>query len=287
MPIVSADGRILKYFHRMIAVRAQGNHVSADLEDDFHRFGVDIVHDGEKIISAAGREIRTPWNNCRSAGAALTAFVGKSLEAHPWVFSREADIFAQCTHMHELVTLAASHVARRADFPEIYLARAEHPDGDRLHAELYRNGTRVLWWNLERRRTDHLSNVQSDRLSALGAVDKITEPEPYAGMDLRGVLRWARTHMPLDDYLACAILRRATALGSARLLNLDTPQHIYPAEIIQKKMLKCFAFMPERAAGVRRMSDSVIDFSERPEVLLADLADHDTAVTWLKGSKTS
>ncbi len=278
MSIISADGHILKYFHRMIAIRAKDSRVSADLEDDFHRFGVDIEHDGKTIISVVGREIRTPWNNCRSAGSALAAFVGKPLETRPWVFSREADVFAQCTHMHDLVIQAVSHVARGASSPRNYLARIEYPDNDRLRAELYRDGSLFLWWNVERHRKFLSGNVQTDQLGALGAVDRIVGPAPYAGMDLRGVQRWARTNLPLEDYLACAILRRATALGGARLLNLETPRHAHPAEIIEKKILKCFAFMPERSADVRRMPNSVIDFSGRTEALLSDLEDFDTVV---------
>ena len=45
---------------RAIDLRASGRSVVAWLEDDFHHFGIELRHDGEKVIAVDGQAARFP-----------------------------------------------------------------------------------------------------------------------------------------------------------------------------------------------------------------------------------
>ena len=60
-------------YRRRIRLVADGRHVRADLEDDFHRFGVALVHDGERVVEARADARRFPWETCTGAGERVEA----------------------------------------------------------------------------------------------------------------------------------------------------------------------------------------------------------------------
>jgi hypothetical protein len=66
------------YRRRILLVAANGR-VSADLEDDFHRYGVEIEHDGDRVGAVRGYEGRYPWSECGNSSTPLQAFRGAPL----------------------------------------------------------------------------------------------------------------------------------------------------------------------------------------------------------------
>ena len=48
-------------YRRRIRLVADGSVVRADLEDDFHRFGVEFVHDGSRVVEARVRTACGWW----------------------------------------------------------------------------------------------------------------------------------------------------------------------------------------------------------------------------------
>ena len=47
--------------------------IRGDMEDDFHRFGVTLRHDGERVVEVVGDGTRFPWTTCPSAVEPLRA----------------------------------------------------------------------------------------------------------------------------------------------------------------------------------------------------------------------
>ena len=67
MPLLARAGGA---FRRAILLRTLDEaSVQGELEDDFHRFGVTLRHDGRAVTAVEGRSIRYPWSSCPLAGA--------------------------------------------------------------------------------------------------------------------------------------------------------------------------------------------------------------------------
>lgn len=239
------------------------------MEDDFHRFGVDLTHDGAKILSIDGRPLRTPWNTCQLAPNALKVLEGSPLQANPADFVRQSDSHAQCTHMYELAALASSH-ALRGDYEAEYAVAAPYPIGvEPARFTLLRNGEPLLDWMIRRPSTSATNPLEP---SALIAGDVIVSPEPFAGRPLRTLLAWARDALSPDLFDAVYIFRRAIGISAARNMDLDAEGVDIVAELFALKPGDCFTFQPERERTTRRHRGSTLDFTDRPTALLDDLS---------------
>lgn len=263
--VTRAKPRASGIFRRYIRVVTTPTEAHADVEDDFHRFGVDIVHDREKLIQVTGRELRTPWNTCRHAGGMLKLLNGASLRDNPTDFSRQQDSRLHCTHMYELVALASGmilrHVSRR-DFA----AEAPYPIGAETHAVLRRDGEEYIHWVISRDQS-----VPTDDFMTAYKSDTIVSPPPFAGRRVTQLMPWAKDNLDPERYEATYVLRRAVGLSTARFLNLDTDEHLHPRGMFAQKSGDCFTFQPENEQSTRRIVGSTLDFTDTPELLLQDL----------------
>ncbi len=253
-------------FRRHIRITTTPTEAHADVEDDFHRFGVDIVHDGAKLVQVMGRELRTPWNTCRHAGGMLKVLNGASLRDNPTDFSRQQDSRLHCTHMYELVALASGLILRQVSRRD-YETEAPYPIGAETHAVLRRDGEEYLHWIVSRDPT-----VPKDDFATAYKSDTIISPTPFAGQRVTMLMPWAKDNLDADMYEATYVLRRAVGLSTARFLDLDTPEYAHPKGMIAQKSGDCFTFQPENAETTRRMVGSTLDFTDTPELLLSDLA---------------
>jgi hypothetical protein len=67
-------------FRRQIDLRAWDGHtVVGWLEDEFHHFGVTLIHDGGHIRDVRVATPRHPWSTCAGAGVPLRALIGQPL----------------------------------------------------------------------------------------------------------------------------------------------------------------------------------------------------------------
>lgn len=251
-------------FRRHIRVVTTPTEAHADLEDDFHRFGVDIVHDGTKLIQVTGRELRTPWNTCRHAGGMLKVLNGAPLRDNATDFSRQQDSHLHCTHMYELVALASGMILRgvpRRDFA----TAAPYPIGAETHAVLWRDGEQYIHWIITRDQ-----GVREDYTAAYKS-DTIIAPPLFAGHRISRLMPWAKEHLDPDMYEAVYVLRRAVGLSTGRFLDLDTSEHLHPRDMFAHKSGDCFTFQTENEPSTRRIVGSTLDFTDTPELLLQDL----------------
>jgi hypothetical protein len=236
-------------YRRRIRLAADGLSVTADLEDDFHRFGVDLVHDGEKVISVRGRARRFPWTTCAAAVEPLAALEGMPLSTDATAAGAWADPRANCTHLFDLAGLAVAHAASGREHRQYDV---EVPDRDveggwTTQPRLWRNGELVLSWALR-----HLT---------------IEAPHPFAGVALRGAfMRWARDALDPDTAEAAIVLRRACEISYGRLQDLDG--YDVAADLGDVMLGTCHTFQPgTMEVGIRRKG-SGRDFSDAPDGLL-------------------
>lgn len=221
----------------------------ADLEDDPHRYGVILRHDGQTITGIEGRAIRTPWTACIEATNQLDRLVGLPLMASALEIYRATDGRQQCTHMCDLAGLAAAHAARGSACRQYDMAVPDaDPDGTRT-VSLSRDGEALLTWQMKG--------------------DAITGPPPFDGHDIRDVQNWSKEFFgaDLDGVEAVFVLRRAVRVSGSRLSDLDARSH---AGEIARMIGACYVYQHGVAERARRVYGSTFDFTDAPDALLAD-----------------
>ena len=137
-------------YRRRIRIATSPGFACADLEDDPHRHGVRVEHDGVRVVAVSGVALRTPWSLCRGAVDVLDRFAGMALSADPRDVYRHTDGRAQCTHLCDLTGLAISHAARGiAERQYDIEVPCFDPDAPR-DARLSVDGRERLVWTLQR-----------------------------------------------------------------------------------------------------------------------------------------
>jgi hypothetical protein len=235
-------------FRRRIELRGAPACVEGDLEDDFHRFGVRVEHDGRQVVRIAGFARRHPWATCPGALSPLERLAGMPLAAAGSAVRRWTDPRAQCTHLLELAGLAVAHAAagrtRRAYTIEI-------PDrvAGRSCARLARDGAPLLEFEIEH-----------------GA---IVAPEPFAGQASfgGGFGRWAEATLEPDLAEAAIVLQRACGIALGRQWDMDQVPGAWVFGALTGGA--CHTFGARVVEDAARVVGSQRDFTATPERLLA------------------
>jgi len=253
------DGR-LPYgegvYRRRTLLVAEKGRVVADLEDDFHRYRVEIEHDGEKVRAVRGDAVRYPWTECARAFTPLQAFRGAPLSTKLEAASRRANPRENCTHLFDLAALAVAQAAAGRARRQYDIAVPDRADGI-TRATLHRDGELVLAWDLRG--------------------SEISDPTPYAGRELRGagLARWAEAELDPDTAEAAIVLRRGAFIANGRLGDFDGAPDA--SALLPWAANSCHSFTPGIAEKALRMRGATREFSHHPERLLAD-------VLWREGS---
>jgi len=205
--------------------------VRADVEDDFHHFWVEILHDGERVLDLSTQAVRWPWTTCPSAGA----FLAEQLRGQRLDSLAEVDsALLHCTHQHDLALLAAAHAQDM--HPTLYSSFAGDRRSPALSAELYRNGSLLLSWEI--------------------AESQIVSPGPGQGESLRQLRTWAAGLSP-DLHEAALMLRRTVFIAGGREFNFG---QTLTADKVTQSAGACFTFQPGRSAQ-SRLNVQLRDFS--------------------------
>ncbi len=243
---------------RAIDLRSSGGSVVAWLEDDFHHFGIEMRHDGEKVIAVDGQAARFPRDTCPGAVGILQEVVGMPLDKRSTALGQYTNMRWHCTHLYDLLGLAIAHAAcgrehRRyeAMVPDREPLESAHADsriGGRTAPQLYRDGDLVLSWEVE-------GNL-------------ITGPGQYAGISMgRGFREWTES-LDIDQAEAAHVLRRAALIALGRLIDLQQ----LPPEAVKETAGVCHSFQPEVVRGSSRMLASTRDYSDNAQGLLRNIA---------------
>ncbi|NQX90026.1 MAG: DUF2889 domain-containing protein [Halioglobus sp.] len=238
---------------RVIDLRAKGERVVAWLEDDFHHFGLELQHDGSQVLAVRGHAERFPRNTCPGAIDILQEAVGLPLAERSTALGQHTNMRRHCTHLYDLLGLAIAHAARGQAHRRYDAVVPDRQDRDGVaiggstRPELYRDGNRVMCWQLQG--------------------DLITEPARYEGVSLgRGFRAWTES-LDEEEAEAAHVLRRATLIALGRLINLQA----MPEEAMTWMEGVCYSFQPEVFRDSHLTVNSQRDFTEAPSDLLAFL----------------
>ncbi len=234
MPLLARPGGT---FRRAILLTTLGpDAVQGELEDDFHRFGVTVRHDGVKVTAVEGRSVRYPWSSCALASDALKALVGFDLGSHPASLYRHTDARLQCTHQFELAGLAVNHASRPGGDRRYDLAVEDFAEAGRM-ATLDRDGRRILEWRFR-------DNV-------------LLSPVELAGTSVAALNSSALAGLPAEEAEARLLLRRAIWLSRGRWIDIDA---VATAAALDRPG-SCFSYQPGIAEGGMRRLGSERDFT--------------------------
>jgi hypothetical protein len=238
-------------YRRRIRITTAPGMARADIEDDAHRYGVALVHDGEKVTAIRGEGLRTPWTLCVDAARLVDRLVGMPLTPDAAAIYKYTDGRQQCTHAFDVAGLAIAHAYRGTPRRQ-YDIDVPYPDLSFERPKtitLRRDGEVILCWTVEN--------------------GMVISPPPYAGHDLAGVVRWARAAFSdPDDYEAVVVARRATHISGVRTQDLDERKSAADGG---SSMGRCWVFQPERADVAWRVKGATRDYTDNPDRMLTDL----------------
>jgi Protein of unknown function (DUF2889) len=249
---MSCDQRV---FRRRVLLRGCTGVATADVEDDQHRFGVDVSHDGHVVTTITARALRTPWTTCALAAASLDTFVGIHMPRSPFAALRHVRLAHQCTHMADMASLAIAAAARQVLHRVYDVEIRRNTEDDRgggasnYDAKLMRDGSETSRWRIR------------DRL--------IVEPVHLRGLEIFRASSWVGEKIQDEEAAEeLFVLQRGVLVAGGGEIDLDLYESPSGSAWIPGA---CFAFQPDRAALGRRNKGNTFDFTERPEALLADL----------------
>ncbi len=237
-------------YRRAILLRGRDGQVLGDLEDDFHRFSVQLEHDGKRVLSLRGEASRFPWTTCPGALDPLARLAGTPLSEEPTALAGYTDPRSHCTHLFDLAALAFSHAAVGRDERRYDIAVPDRIEG-RTRATLHRDGAALLAWTVK----GH----------------EILDPPPFAGVRMRGsqFMRWAEENLEPDLAEAAMALRRTCYISAGRAHDLDTvPDASVYLPIAGST---CHTFTPGIAEQGKRVLGTSLDFTDTPDRLLGDV----------------
>ena len=216
-------------FRRQIDLRNSDERTAVGwLEDEFHHFGVTLVHDGVHVRDVRIAAPRPPWTTCAGAVEPLRQLIGRPLVARSSDVASFVDVRLQCTHLFDLASLLVAHAhGRREDLRyhgtvrRLDALEPGAPDASR-RATLYRNGEAVLWWNLED--------------------ERIRAPAPYAGRTIHFGFRAWTEQRPIEEAERALVLRRIAFASNGRRIPIE---HLANAAALGQGPV-CHTFQPGR-----------------------------------------
>ncbi len=216
-------------FHRRFRVTPGQGWVKAEVEDDFHHMVAVLHHEEGVITRVEPTMVRAPWTTCPGAeGVLVETFQGAELAE---VASRGHKT-RNCTHLYDLVLLAAAHAQEQA--PLVFDILVTDPVDGRRRAEIRRDGNLLLAWTEESFR--------------------LVEPDDLAGLELGDLRSWLDTLEP-DMREAARLLRWGNMIANGRLIPLEQQSDA------TQMPPNCYTFQPDRAVVAKRVG-VIRDFSK-------------------------
>lgn len=234
-------------FRRRVRIGAEAGRAWAAVEDDVHRFTIELEHDQNVVTALQSHGERYPWDVCAEAAGNLSRAVGAPIEADVTMLSRWTKASDNCTHRFDLVALAIAQAARGVGHRQYDISVAL---GDR--------GPRQAW----------LERDQAPRLNWTLEGMTIRSSDACDGQDLRRVLAWARDALSPDEAEAIFTIRRAILVSNSRLHPAEG--HFDPGAAMRIMAGACYVFQDgvvERATMTR---DNYRDFDAHADRLLGE-----------------
>ncbi len=226
-----------------------------DIEDDFHHFRVEVIHDASTILEANGTGLRGPWVTCMESDRPLRAIEGHPLTASSTGIGAYTPPTKNCTHLFDLTGLTVAH-SQRDEVERVYDFAVTDTRDDEGTRELaaWRNGEEILRWT--------------------ATFAEVLDPPEWRDAPLATkFIPWAAEHLDPETAEVAIALRRVIAISHGRVVDLDaTPT---AADLGDGPNGRCHSFQPEVAVNAIRVKKSAYDFAEHSKHLLADMAVRD------------
>ncbi|WP_159982236.1 MULTISPECIES: DUF2889 domain-containing protein [unclassified Novosphingobium] len=226
-------------YRRVIRIEPGKSVVRSMLEDDLHAMLVELRHEAGVVMSVAAFMDRAPWSPCPGAEKVLgDTFTGLPLTQ----VTARRDKQANCTHLHDLAVLAASHATDAG--PSEYSIAASDPCGARRVLEIRRDGAVLHHW------------IEQEGV--------LTAPGAIAGQSLVTLRDWI-AGLSGEEQEAARLLQWAALVAHGRTLT-EAEKH---AALFHRP--SCYTMQPERAELARAKAPTQ-DFSQGPRPPLAGMA---------------
>lgn len=252
IPIIDFDSYGSGAYRRRIRLINTGpGRTVGELEDDFHHFRIELIHDGATIIEANGSGLRGPWTSCFGADAPLHAIEGNPLSSRPSALGGYTPPTSNCTHLFDLTGLAVAHATRDIAARQYDLLVTDMVEGSN-QLVLWRDGDLLLDWQLTK--------------------GEIVGPDEWVGAPLhRKFIPWAEANLDPETAEAAIALRRVVHISMGRMMDLDE----FESAASQGDQMhgKCHTYSAEVAITGLRNKASTRDFADPAygALLLADM----------------
>ncbi|MDE2043467.1 MAG: DUF2889 domain-containing protein, partial [Alphaproteobacteria bacterium] len=201
-----------------------------------HCMAVTLHHDGSTIIAIESLMDRAPWTTCPGARAVLgQTFIGVALREAV----KAGDKVLNCTHLYDLVLLAAAHALD--DAPTRYDILANDPVDGAKRAEIRRDDVVILAFELEG--------------------DMITAPAELAGRTLFQLRDWVAAQPALVRE-AARMLQWGTIMSYGRTMTTQGLR-----DVVDKPAV-CYTFQLGQRT-VTEYAGEIFDFSGEGRAPLA------------------
>jgi hypothetical protein len=223
-----------------------------ELEDDFHHFRVEIDHADGVITDVRGSGVRGPWTACMDAGVKLLPLIGQPLSWRSTAVGDYAEARQNCTHMFDLAGLLVAHATRTETVRQYDLEVTDRAgDPAECDALIWRDGELALNWHL--------------------VADEIATPADWVGAPIhKKFIAWAESNLERDKAEAAIALKRIINISIGRAV-IDLDRHDNAGDIGPQMHQRCHTYQPGVAEVALRVRGTGRDFTDHPEVLLADM----------------
>lgn len=216
-------------FRRRFRITPTPGAVCSEVEDDFHCMSVTVRHRDGVTTSVEPVLSRAPWTTCPGAVDRLKqTFSGVPLG----MYAERGEKRENCTHLHDLATLAAAHAFDGEQI--VYDILVSDPVEGLRNAEIRRNGRTALRWTL--------------------VEGRIVDPPELVGMTLDQLSRWIGSLEPQQQE-AARLLRWGTTIANGRVIPLERQ-----SDAARMPTGNCYTFQAERKIHAQRIV-AIRDFS--------------------------
>ncbi|MGK0499082.1 MAG: hypothetical protein ACJAYG_000713 [Oceanicoccus sp.] len=232
---------------RRIRLTGFADRVVAELEDNYHAFHFQLIHNAETITDIKVQTHRVPFNTCAGAVEPLRDLIGIKLNSSTKDITRQVSPKANCTHLFDLSMLAIAH-CRRGEVVTTYDVTVTDENGKPGQTSVYRDGEQILQFITH--------NWQ------------ILQPAELAGKPLhKGFTRWANELYSGDLKEALMVLQKGYFISQARAYDLEKLAGL-PASTNTPMLGACYSFSRPIVEQAIRTGNNIRDFSDSPEQLL-------------------
>jgi hypothetical protein len=245
-------------FRRRIRLIRNGDHhngqVHGALEDCNHGFQSTVFYQNGQVTDIKPQFMRIPFTTCDGAWKPLQKLIHAAVSATPAELLTIAPPLSNCTHLHDLTLLAIAHSQRKE---EVVQYDVEVTDAREGIADLR------IWRSTGLHNKTLIHHWQSFHYA-------ISFPAALKDKPLfMGFSRWANEQFSGIENEAAFVLQKGNLVSIGRMLDVEAMTG--SRAIDENDRVACFTYSPQNSSQAIRIGNTVRDFTDNAEQLLAFL----------------